>query len=149
MIHWSQTVEDLLEPHIGNSYPSPADRLLVSAAQDEVDLSDAGSAEGFAFVGSAPVVARVWAFGPVVELPSGLGRAVNATSAQLRVEGVDHIRVEVSHLDVPDEGFHMDPDVAAIGSQRGSLSAPLIEVAAKQLRDGGGRARVPALVDLI
>jgi hypothetical protein len=74
---------------------------------------------------------------------------VNATSAQLRVEGVDHIRVEVSHLDVPDEGLHMDPNVAAIGSQRGSFSDPLIEVAVKQLRDGGGRTRVATLVDLI
>jgi hypothetical protein len=114
-----------------------------------VDLSNAGSAERFALVGSTPVVAGVWALGPVIDLPSGLARAVNAAPAQLRVEGVDHIRVEVSHLDVPDEGLHMDPNVAAIGSQRGSLSAPLIEVAAKQLRDGGGRARVPALVDLI
>jgi hypothetical protein len=127
----------------------PADRLLVGAAQDEVDLSDAGSAERFALVGSASVVAGVWAFGPVVELPSGLARAVNATSAQFRVEGIHHIRVEGSHLDVPDERLHMNPNVAAIGSQRGSFSAPLIEVAVKQLRDGGGRARVAALVDLI
>src|SRR5882757_3581768 len=132
-----------------NGYPSPADRFLVGAAQDEVDLSDAGRAERFALVGSASAVAGVWALGPVIDLPSGFAGAVDAASAQLRVEGVEHVRVEGADLDVPDERLHMVTDVVSVSLQRGALSGPLIGVAAKQLRDGGRRARVPALVDLI
>jgi hypothetical protein len=95
---------------------------------------------------SAASVALVDHGRPVLQEPRA--RAVLATAAQLRVEGVEHIGVERTDLHVPDQRSDVLVRVAQVGCPRTALQRDQLEVPIEQLVDGGGGARVPPLVNL-
>ena len=74
--------------------------------------------------------------------------AVVAAAAQLRVEGVEHVRVDRADLEPAQVGRDVLADVAGVERLGGLRAVELVEVARQQLVDGRARARVALLVDL-
>ena len=70
------------------------------------------------------------------------------TSAQLRVERVQDVRVQRTDLDLAEEGRDVVADVATVERQRGGSAVELVEVALQQLVHRGVASRVPSLFDL-
>ena len=95
-----------------HGHPAPADGLLVGAGQDEVDVPDGRCAEGTAPVLAAAVVAVVRLVRAVVD---GLRRrAVLPAPAELGVEGVQRLRLQVADRDLPEVGRDVVAHVAAV-----------------------------------
>ena len=75
-------------------------------------------------------------------------RAVLPAAAELGVEGVQRLRLEVPDRDLPEVGRDVVAHVAAVERQRVRGAVELAEVAVEQLVDGRARPRVAALGDL-
>ena len=71
-----------------------------------------------------------------------------AAAAELGVEGVEGLRLQVPDRDPAEVGRDVVADVAAVEGQRVSGAVELAEVAVEQLVDRRRRARVAALGDL-
>lgn len=85
--------------------PLPPHRALESAGKQVVDLAYGGRAERLALVRLAAVIALVLAAGPMVD--AALAGAVITTPAQLGVQRVEGVGVELTHLDLADVGQHV------------------------------------------
>jgi hypothetical protein len=97
-------------------------------------------------VWAAPVVALVRALDPVIDrLPT---RAMKPATAQLGVERIQDVRVQVTDLPFPERWRDVDPVISAIERQGVGCAIELIEVAGDQLVDRRVRPRVAAFADV-
>ena len=127
--------------------PTPADGACHCPAQDPVDLADGTGAHGAAAVGMAPVVAFVGSRRSVV------GQAIAAAAAhpalaELRVEAVEDLAVELPDLELSKGWPDVVLDVALVCAARRLLDVEHVEVPVHELVDRRLRSGVPSLVEL-
>src|SRR5690606_24344651 len=126
--------------------PAPSDGPLEGSAQDAVNLPDRRSGERPADVRPTAAIADVLLGGSVVY--RGPPTAVSATCAQLRVERVQDLTVDLANAERSQQGPDVVLDVALVAAEGGPVNVEQLEVPVHELVDGGPSARVAALVDL-
>lgn len=127
--------------------PPPSDSSAEGARKQEVDVANGRGAERAADMRApAPAVTFVLARGPVVR-PSLF--AVRPASAQLCVERVEDVGIDLAHFDVAKELRDVVADVASVVRQSLWGTVELVEIARQQLVDGGRRSWVPALCNVV
>jgi hypothetical protein len=97
-------------------------------------------------VRAAAVVAVVRLARPVIDVVAS--RAMVAAPAQLGVERVEGLGIELTDLQVPEQRRDVLARVAAVERQRVRGAVELVKVTLEELRDGRAGARVPVLGDL-
>src|SRR4051812_44803394 len=95
----------------------------------------------------APLVALVLDLGPVLDRPTA-AVAAGPTPAELAVQGVEHLAVDLAEQQVAEHGTHVPIEVTDVGAPRRVVEVDNLEVSVEQLLDRRPRPRVPALVDL-
>lgn len=95
---------------------------------------------------AAPLVAVVVAGGPVVDAPPA--GAVVTAAAQLGVQRVEDLGIDLADRQVPDQRPDVLAHQALVEPQRVRSAVELREVALQQLGHGRPGPRVPALSDL-
>jgi hypothetical protein len=111
-----------------------------------VDVPDRRRGQRAALVPAALLGALVRALGPVLDpRPAAAARA---TPAQLGVERVQGLGVELADPQVPEARRDVVADVGPVQLQRVRGAVELVQVAGQELVDGRGRPRVPLLLDL-
>jgi hypothetical protein len=67
---------------------------------------------------------------------------------QLTVERVEHLAVDLAEQKAAEDRAHVSIEVADVRASRRVIEVDNLEIAVKQMVDGGLRAGVAALVDL-
>jgi hypothetical protein len=129
-----------------DSDPAPSGSAAERAAEDPVDLADAGVGESAAPVGAAPTVAGVGPVGAVLGVPPA--GAVITTPAKGGVEGLQDLGVQASDLQVPELRSDVLLDLADVPAPGRRLNVEDFQLPVEQLVDRGASSWAAPFVDL-